>query len=96
MPSNVPLARKMLEDLLIEVAMGNATANTICDTITQSLVLMHQDPYKRRAPNQRRRLDASDKAQIDVWVKTTMDYAEMAAKLGVNTGRISEYVNGLS
>lgn len=89
MPSDIPTARKLLDEAL--VAMDERTRLSL---IRRARELMTRDSPIRRASVQKR-MDSETAKSIRLMARTNPDMhqTDIAAALDVNPGRVSEVLN---
>lgn len=89
--SNIPLARKILEDLLVDPNTNPHTRRQIRRALTR----MCREPYARQAPKQYRKIDAQMRRRIRQLDATDMTMQEIAVAVGLrSSGRVNEVLHG--
>ncbi len=87
--SNIPRARKLLEDVLDELTGREYYA------VKEALSLMHRQPPVRKTPPRSRPMTWELRQEISEYIEDhpSMSNQEIAVEFEVNAGRISEIAN---
>lgn len=90
--SNIPEARTQLYRLVSRLnSLGHpAEADTLTNIIKNLLV---RKPPVRRAPVKRKSITPSIRAAVKRLAKTDLHLHEIAQRVGLNPGRVSEIIN---
>lgn len=94
--SNIPAARQHLNDLSAKLRNATITPADAADEIDQTILpLMHRIQKVRQAPNRSRPMTRKLGAKARQLANSSrLTEAEIAAKLSINPGRVSEALNG--
>lgn len=93
MPSNVPLAREMIEE-----AIELTSNKKVRKLLRNSLSLLHRDPYARRAaPVKSKEVNAAMAKRLRRYAfkNPRLSEQEIAVRYDINAGRVSEALHHL-
>ena len=87
--SNIPEARQLLEDMALDLDRHHAEKlRAIIDTY------LYRAPRVRRAPDKCKPITPEIRRKIWQLADTDLHISEIAHRLGVGPGRVSEVLNG--
>lgn len=91
--SNIPLARQRIAQIANE--LRRAGQRDLATKLSGVTTLLHRRPAARRMPVHSRSITPAIRQQIlDLARTTDLHSSEIAARLGVNPGRVSEILQG--
>lgn len=87
--SDIPAARKKLLEIAADLPPSKARQ---IHAVVEGY--LHREKFVRRAPDNSKPITPVMKRQIFAWAKTDMHMSEIAHRLGINQGRVSEVLRG--
>lgn len=92
--SNIPEARRILTAVEASLREGRCSRGDASILILEALSMMTRERMVRRAPDKSRKITPEMKETIRRLARTDMHVGEIAHRLGINQGRVSEVLSG--